>query len=369
MKILLINHNPVVSRLTSLSAKKEKVELDEIKEISELEIKEYNIVFVDSESYNDSIANMLKNSGIKKSVLFYTQGEEENKAKFDHSILKPFLPSEVSAILRDAKIESHQESSKEQQDKENLEKSVSFEELVDTKEPHLEELELVELENKTSETIEKKDNFDLKLEEAFPLHSEEESQKTTEETKELNLDTDLFELDEKKEEKSIEDNDLFELDKEIKEKIVTDEILDLDLESVEEVNFDEKIETIDTIEKEDPKIEEQSEEPKILDQTELSNIKDLLKDESELTEENLTLEDIITPSTPALIKSEASSEEKKKKKKEKKEKASNIEKTEATQNSTADVLAATLGQLPVEDLRKLLRGATVNITIQFPNEL
>ena len=34
MKILLVNSNPVVSRLTALSARKESVKLDEIKDIS-----------------------------------------------------------------------------------------------------------------------------------------------------------------------------------------------------------------------------------------------------------------------------------------------------------------------------------------------
>ncbi len=370
MKILLINHNPVVSRLTSLSAKKEKVELDEIKEISELKTEEYNIVFVDSESYNDNVANILKNSGIKKSVLFYTQGEEANKGVFNHSILKPFLPSEVSAILRDAKIESHQASSEEAQKEENLEKTVSFDELVENKEHDLEELSLAELEPKKTDLSENKDNFDLKLEEAFPLHLEEEKETAPEAaSKGIDLDTDLFELDDKKDEKSINDDDLFELDKEIKDKIVTDEILDLDLESVEEVNFDEKIEKIDTTENENLKAETVSKEidkPKILDQAELSNIKELLNDENDLTNENLAREDVVTST---LVKSEEQVEEKKKKKKEKKEKVSNSGKNEVTQSNTADVLAATLGQLPVEDLRKLLRGATVNITIQFPNEL
>ncbi len=45
MKILLINTNPVVSRLTALSARKEGVELDEVRDVSEIDnIDIYDII-------------------------------------------------------------------------------------------------------------------------------------------------------------------------------------------------------------------------------------------------------------------------------------------------------------------------------------
>ncbi len=70
MKILLVNTNPVVSRLTALSARKEGIELDEIKDISEVDsVNDYNIVFIDSDINNRDIINFLKNSNIKRRVI------------------------------------------------------------------------------------------------------------------------------------------------------------------------------------------------------------------------------------------------------------------------------------------------------------
>ncbi len=74
MKILLVNTNPVVSRLTALSARKEGIELDEIKDISEVDsVNDYNIVFIDSDINNRDIINFLKNSNMKRRVIFATQ--------------------------------------------------------------------------------------------------------------------------------------------------------------------------------------------------------------------------------------------------------------------------------------------------------
>jgi len=95
MKILLVNTNPVVSRLTALSARKEGIELDEIKDISEVDsVNDYNIVFIDSDINNRDIINFLKNSNIKRRVIFATQDEKNIDNIFNFTILKPFLPSE-----------------------------------------------------------------------------------------------------------------------------------------------------------------------------------------------------------------------------------------------------------------------------------
>ena len=51
-------------------------------------------------------------------------------------------------------------------------------------------------------------------------------------------------------------------------------------------------------------------------------------------------------------------------KKKKKNKNKSFEKL-----STGDAIAHTLNKLPVEDLRKLLRGAKVNVSIEFPNDI
>ncbi len=105
MKILLINTNPVVSRLTALSARKEGVELDEVRDVSEIDnIDIYDIIFVDSDMDIEQISHFLKSSKAKRRVIFATQEQRNIDDIFNFTILKPFLPSEVSSILRDTRV-------------------------------------------------------------------------------------------------------------------------------------------------------------------------------------------------------------------------------------------------------------------------
>ena len=156
MKILLINHNPVVSRLTTLSAKKENVQLDEIKDIGELKENDYNVVFVDNESYNSEVEKLLTNSAIQKKVLFYAQGEEDRSELFNESILKPFLPSEVSAILRETKIEEY----KQEQQKEDGE-FADLTELIENREPTIDTLQANQEDSVVKTETEKFDTQEL----------------------------------------------------------------------------------------------------------------------------------------------------------------------------------------------------------------
>jgi len=419
MKILLINHNPVVSRLTSLSAKKEKVELDEIKDISAWEEKEeYDIVFVDSESYSNPIADKLNALKIRTSVFFYAQGEEEHQELFSHTILKPFLPSEVSAILRETKIARHQEvingtPTIDQSHTENATPSVNFEELIDSQvaqnpslnlelkepttsttsqplnSPATKAHEMPKEENKTESPSQ--DSFDLKLEEAFPLSAKEDSSpqekepikassvENSEQKKETHneikesvdpLDLKLFESDTTPPAVQVDEDQLFSVDQEIKENILGDDTLAIDLESTHEVNFDEAPTTppTKTIKSSEHEKESQNKTTKILDQDEISSIKSLLEDDTKLTDENLTLDDIITPTiSPETQTDEPKPSQEPALQEKSSHKSNAVVPTE--ERNTSEILAQTLGKLPVHELRELLRGATVNISIQFPNEL
>jgi len=286
MKILLINSNPVVSRLTALSARKENIKLDEIKNISELKESDYNIVFVDIESFDSETANFLKNSNISKRVCFYTQDDKNIDKVFNFEILKPFLPSEVSAIIRDTKIEMEQEESLDLDigTSEQKEEYLDLSELISTKKDDLEPLNLIEKdiikdEKETEEKLLdeltvakeqideiKKENLDLELETQIPIEKKEEPKieekielnKETEKPiikKEKITDNELFELDSN----TIKDNnnELFTLDTEKNIDKKEDELLNFDVESKNEVDFD---------------------TTKILDKDEISNIKNLLND-------------------------------------------------------------------------------------------
>ena len=412
MKILLINNNPVVSRLTALSARKENVSIDEIKNISELKADNYNIIFVDGESFNNDVSNIIRNSGVEKRVLFYSQGEEDNHSIFTQTILKPFLPSEVSEILRETKVSLLKE--KENSKEKSLKETLDFDDLVDTKAQKELELPIIEEKKEKHSNIsnnepplaldleptgdtkeiknrvnEKKDEFDEKLEEAFPINLDtlsdsklEEVSFKKEESKEsqkdmFDLNDDLFELDDKKEtqKNNLIDNELFELDKEIKDDVLSEAPLEFEEESKKEIDFEDKGEK--KIEKKEIDINTQ-----VLDQTEISNIKDILdekegadkltqiptslmslnnKEEESRKEENLGLVEKTVVENTVVEKNTQ---------KENIQTAPVVNNQEDTDALTTGVaIANTLSKLPVEDLRKLLRGAKVNVSIEFSNEL
>jgi uncharacterized membrane protein len=387
MKILLINNNPVVSRLTALSARKENISLDEIKNISELKASDYNIIFVDGESYNNDVSNIIRNSGVEKRVLFYAQGEEPHKSVFTKTILKPFLPSEVSEILREMKV-TFLKSKKE-------EKSINFQDLVEeTKEKELEVFNIKEpivaLASTDKKPIEEekkieeekidleKDGFDLKIEKPFPLDLDDNKEKKRVEKESNNhkkdmfdLDSDLFEIDDKKESlKEGFDDDLFEIDKEIKKDILDDSPLDFDTESKNEVYFssetpkvkkEEELISVEKEPKEDTKITNKPEvTTKVLNNDDIADIKDILEEKEgseELTEIPNSLMSVKELGNDSLVADAQAEIQKKKKKKH------------SNELTTEDAIAHTLSKLPIKDLRRLLRGATINISIQFPNDV
>jgi len=365
MKILLINNNPVVSRLTALSARKEDVEIDEIQEVTELNSNSYDIVFVDAESWSKDVNDVIsENIKTQKTVLFYADGEEDEKKYFDIAILKPFLPSEVSAVIR-----SVETSSKQLNEEEN-----HFDVLEEAKANKSNEkfdLEgLDELEDKKEEVAlsldEKEASFDEKLEEAFPLEKK-------------SLDDDLFDLDLKEESLSL-DNELFLEDKDKKEKTfdLEDDALeimdiskkealsDVSLEEEDPLQLDEVLEKEtkeDASKVEEKKTEVTSKETKILDASEIENIKGILTEESS---DEMTLEDLMTPMAVIPSAVESTTKEEKSSEEEAKQKVKVEKKAESEVDFDTNVLAQTLAAMPVENLRELLAGAQVNIKIKFP---
>jgi len=340
MKILLINSNPVVSRLTALSARKERIKLDEIKNISELKNSDYSIAFVDIESFNQEIANFLKNSNITKRVCFYTQDDKNIDKIFNFEILKPFLPSEVSAIIRDTKIEMEQEESLALDigNSEQKEEHLNLDELISTKRDDLEPLNIIEksvIKDENEKEMEKKlldeliipkENFDLEF----------KKQISTEKKKEPQIE-DKIEL--KKEIEKPIDSELFVLDSDTKED-KSSKVLSFDEESHNEFDLDTQ--------------KEKSKEIKILETDEISNIEKIVNSK---TSDDLSLDNIVE--TPIAL-TEAQN----------KKKAKKIENSQEEESKVAvDVITDTIKAMPIEELRQLLRGTKINITIEFPNDI
>ena len=114
MKILLINNNPVVSRLFALCTRDEYIVLDEIEDIKEVEEgKEYDLIFVDDASYVESVREFIEshhNMG-KKVFISYAQ---ENKHGFDMTLKKPFLPSRILEIMQSVVVKEEKQETEEE---------------------------------------------------------------------------------------------------------------------------------------------------------------------------------------------------------------------------------------------------------------
>jgi len=413
MKILLINNNPVVSRLTALSARKEDIEIDEVQEVTELTAYNYDIVFVDADSWNEDVkSTIFTHIETKKRVLFYAQNDNEDLDSFDKGILKPFLPSEVSAVIR-----SVEESTTLDNISHEIEEEKSIDLVEESKEDthkllETEPFELESAEVKTDLIDELTKIDDHKIEKETLLNSsalEDDLFKETSDELKINatdfasksVESDLFDLD-LDDDKNLLDEDLFAAEIKTDDKKSEDDLLEFDLEkdnelslenvdlfdakeevstitaSVEESAKEEILEELPVLSKVENEVKEEKVkeeiETKILDAEEIETIKDILEDD---TSDVMELDDLLAPSmavagvaamavsTNELVASEEVEDEdnieKKKKKKSKKEKKVLIEDTESS-----DTLVDTLANLKVESLRELLAGATVSIKIEFP---
>ncbi len=112
MDILLINQNPVVSRLLKLCTRDEHYSLEEASSAEDAQKKEYDVLFVDEESYIDSTESMLQNIEASTKVLFGAQIPQHNTL-FDKVIKKPFLPSQVLEVIEG--VRSTEEGGSEEQ--------------------------------------------------------------------------------------------------------------------------------------------------------------------------------------------------------------------------------------------------------------
>jgi len=104
MNILLLNTNPVVSRLISLCMRDDEIMLEEVTDVSQVKRDRYDVVFVDDASYVPEAANAVKELMVQKRV--YLCGKENLDAHFegfDTVIQKPFLPSQIIAVIESVK--------------------------------------------------------------------------------------------------------------------------------------------------------------------------------------------------------------------------------------------------------------------------
>lgn len=97
MNILLINANPVVSRLLVLCTRDDAVTLHESALVHNIENSHYDLIFVDEASYGRDVAETLVRFKDAKKILISYRNDDMKG--FDMSIKKPFLPSQIIDII------------------------------------------------------------------------------------------------------------------------------------------------------------------------------------------------------------------------------------------------------------------------------
>ena len=104
MNILLINTNPVVSRLIALCLRDEDSALEEVNDISRAKREKYDIVFVDDLSYVDEVERVLEKLIVKNKVYLSSERTADTMIEdFDDVIKKPFLPSQIISVIERVK--------------------------------------------------------------------------------------------------------------------------------------------------------------------------------------------------------------------------------------------------------------------------
>ena len=108
MDILLINANPVVSRLMALCTRDAAYRLEEISSASQAQKEHYDIVFVDDGSYTVVTEGFV--NGLDASKKIFLSSSMDTIPGFDSVIRKPFLPSQIIEVLEGKEHEGMQES-------------------------------------------------------------------------------------------------------------------------------------------------------------------------------------------------------------------------------------------------------------------
>ena len=107
MKILLINDNPVVNKLVTLSAQKTSDELDIAESIEDITDSSYDLIVVDDSIGGDELLEQLKSKVRFVKSLYICARDAKESTAFDSVLKKPFLPTDLVELFAvyDKKIE------------------------------------------------------------------------------------------------------------------------------------------------------------------------------------------------------------------------------------------------------------------------
>ncbi|WP_457748001.1 Hpt domain-containing protein [Sulfurimonas sp.] len=99
MKILLLNDNPVVNKLVTLSAQKTSDELEIVTAINEIQASKYDLLVVDDMSYSENLMQELKSKIEYEKSLFICSRDAKEVEGFSSVLKKPFLPTDLVELF------------------------------------------------------------------------------------------------------------------------------------------------------------------------------------------------------------------------------------------------------------------------------
>jgi uncharacterized membrane protein len=251
MKILLLNNNPVVNKLVTLSAQKTSDELSIADSVEAIESKSYDLLIVDDALYGEGVMQEI-NSKIKFNKSLYICSKEADFAEeFTKTLKKPFLPTDlVDMLISLGKMTETIELDKIDETHDKFESFDNLEELDEELDLDLDELdgldeldELDDLDEKLDEDVEdvefKNSEHDAAMDGVLDKDELQEVQNLLEETEmeeDLGFDDSDLELED-----FVEDEEVSSKKAEEVEGLELDDS-DLELEEAEEVEENKELE-------------------------------------------------------------------------------------------------------------------------------
>ncbi|PHS41072.1 MAG: hypothetical protein COB07_03510 [Sulfurovum sp.] len=316
MKILLINNNPLVSRMLALCTRDEDIVLDEVKSVDGIGEEKYDLLFVDDSSYVEQVDTLLEEGKIRQKV-FIAYSADDAKG-FDETIKKPFLPSQIIKVIE----------------------SVELTEIGDTS---LEKHSIFPLstEDESEDQIELPDIFPLPADKDEILQEEIPEEAGPELQKEDGVEEWKFTLEEEDDTEVLNSNEI----EKIKALLDMDEEEDLALELLSEEDYEAR------------KVE-------VITEQLMADGLEILKEEEMI--DALSVKHKEKPADKrkkSKSKSQKKHKEKKKKAEKKKKKASKFSKNEL--GSIEDAVALALESLDPKKMKKLLKGKEIELNIKL----
>ena len=122
MNVLLVNNDPVVSKLVTLSTLKTGDRLDIAEKIDEVRDGSYDLLILEMGLFTPEALEAINDKAIYAHSIYITTRDSEATELFEKTLYKPFLPTELLVML-------HQFSKSVQKEQEALAKEIVFDDL------------------------------------------------------------------------------------------------------------------------------------------------------------------------------------------------------------------------------------------------